>query len=149
VRRLRPLAALLAAAALALAGCQHEETKPKGRTVLMSEPERPLTLCERSAKPPVGVADEGVNRSFAAFATDWMKRHRKEGVPRAGHLRWIGDATETELRATGQDLAPYVGILRHCEMTLRCADDDAGRCRLVGRTVVTEIFRFQGGEWVY
>jgi hypothetical protein len=149
VRRRGPLwlGALLAGASLLLAGCQAQAPKTKGRSVLMSEPERPLTLCERPARPALQVENEAINSSFAAFSRGWMDKLRREGVPQPGHQLFVSDATETELRPTGHAIAPYVGILRHCEMTLLC--DDAKQCRMVGRTVVTEIFRFQGGEWVY
>jgi hypothetical protein len=141
--------ALAVAAPLALGCSLLREPEPKGRTVLMEEPERPRTLCDGAPAPPRHVADAEVNASFALFAQSWMEKLRKESVPRGGDLLFVGDATETELRETGHEAAPYVGILRHCELTLSCPGDDADDCRVLRRSVVTEIFRYQAGEWVY
>jgi len=54
-----------------------------------------------------------------------------------GGPRLIRDAFETELRPTGNEQASWVGLLRYCEQTPSKS------------TIVTEIFRFQAGKWMY
>jgi len=97
-------------------------------------PERELTLCERPARPAATAQDPQIEASFRAFANAWLARLRKAG---AAQGRRILDAFETELRPTGSAKAPWVGVLRYCEQTPS------------KRTVVSEIFRYQAGEWVY
>jgi len=69
----------------------------------------------------------------------WLEKMRKAGgaknVP--GGPRLIRDAFETELRPTGNEQASWVGLLRYCEQTPSKS------------TIVTEIFRFQAGKWMY
>ena len=101
------------------------------------------SICERPALPPRDVADANVNASFRAFARSWIEKLRRTD---AGGMtrRRIPDALELELRPTGSKTAPYVGILRYCAETVRCA-----ACASSKSTAVTEIFRYQDGVWVY
>ena len=91
------------------------------------------TLCERPARPAASAGDPAVTASFRAFADSWLERLRKA---RAGAEREIGDEVETELRPTGDARSPWVGVLRYCER-------GPG-----GNTVVSELFRYEAGEWV-
>jgi hypothetical protein len=91
-----------------------------------------LTLCERPARPAANVGDPEVEASFRAFAHGWLEKLR-----RAGTGREIGREFETELRPTGDTRAPWVGVLRYCER------------RRGSSAIVTELFRFQAGRWVY
>jgi hypothetical protein len=54
-----------------------------------------------------------------------------------------------ELKPTGSATAPWVGILRYHELTYTCADKSTSSCAPSKKMRVTEIFRFQGGKWVY
>ena len=45
--------------------------------------------------------------------------------------------------------APWVGILRYHELMYTCADKSTASCAPSKKLRVTEIFRFQGGKWVY
>lgn len=103
------------------------------------EPERQLSLCERPARPAATVHDPAVEASFRAFAGGWLEKMRKAGAAKnaPGGPRLIGAAFETELKPTGSRQAPWVGLLRYCEQTPSKS------------TIVTEIFRFQAGKWVY
>jgi hypothetical protein len=89
--------------------------------------------------------------SFATFARTHLDKLRTAGAAQSppDGPRQIGSEFETELRRTGNRQAPFVGVLRYCELVLRCADGDAASCHPSKRSVVTEIFRFQAGEWVY
>jgi hypothetical protein len=124
----RSLGLLLPAGALLAVACQlWAPAEP-------AAPERELTLCERPARPAATLQEPQIEGSFRAFANEWLARMRKVG---AAQGRRILDAFETELRPTGSAKAPWVGVLRYCEQTPS------------KRTVVSEIFRYQAGEWVY
>ena len=105
-----------------------------------------LSICERPARPAATAHDPEVEASFRAFAVTWLAKMRKAG---AGQRRRILEAFETELRPTGSRVAPWVGVLRYCEQALRCTGASAASCQPSKSTVVTEIFRFQAGKWVY
>ena len=110
------------------------------------EPVRQLSLCERPARPAATAHDPKVEASFRAFSNTWLGKMRKAG---AAKRRRILAAFETELRPTGNPQAPFVGLLRYCEQALHCTGASAASCQPSKSTVVTEIFRFQAGEWVY
>lgn len=90
--------------------------------------------------------------AFQTFAADWMKKmsaaeaHEKQQA-RGGSYRGYGDDFKIELKPTGSPAAPYVGLLRYQEH--QCAAGGGSGCRVLGTTAVTEIFRFQGGRWIY
>ena len=109
-----------------------------------------------------GTALERAEESFGRFARKWMSKlgepmKRRSNVQRVS-LRAIpgrpssfrgyeGDF-QLDLRPTGVESSPFVGILRYSELTYRCTGDQ-GPCRVVDRTPVTEIFRLKGGRWIY
>jgi hypothetical protein len=63
--------------------------------------------------------------------------------------RSFGEDIWTELQPTGHPAAPYIGVLRYREMTHSCSSADAASCSVASAMPVTEIFRYQGGRWVY
>jgi hypothetical protein len=116
------------------------------------------------ANPPAAIpntdpAHQRAERSFNEFAEGWMqKMARVESDNRArpklaanGNATYRGYADEfqIELKPTGSKTAPWVGILRYNEMLYTCLDRVAKSCSPGRATRVTEIFRFQGGKWVY
>jgi hypothetical protein len=119
------------------------------------------------ANPPAAIpktdpAHERAERSFNQFAASWMqKMERLETANRAKpKLESVAGATvasyrgyaedfKIELKPTGSKAAPWVGILRYKEMQFSCASSAAKKCSPSKTTRVTEIFRFQGGKWVY
>jgi len=116
------------------------------------------------AGPPAAIpnsdpAHERAERSFNEFAKGWMqKMARAESNNRAhpkleqsggASYRGYDDAFQIELKPTGSASAPWVGILRYHELQYSCADHAAKSCNPSKTTRVTEIFRFQGGKWVY
>ena len=109
-------------------------------------PTNERSLCDRPALPPRDVADAKVNASFRDFTQGWIRKLR-EGSAATATPRQIGDGVELELRPTASNTAPYVGILRYCDQVLSCTT--ATTCQVSKSTVVTEIFRYQGGVWVY
>ena len=120
-----------------------------------------------SANPPAAIpntdpAHQRAERSFNEFAKGWMQkmakvekdnRARPKLTPSGGAMvasfRGYADDFKIELKPTGSKTAPWVGILRYNEMLYTCADKQAKSCSTSKTTRVTEIFRFQGGKWVY
>jgi hypothetical protein len=106
---------------------------------------------EPAAIAPSDPSLERAEASFQSFASDWMKKlsaaeehARKQAA--GGAYRGYDDGFKTELKPTGSTAAPYVGLLRYQEH--QCAAG-SGACKVTSTTAVTEIFRFQGGRWVY
>jgi len=108
----------------------------------------------------IAPADEQAKASFTKFAQSWMDKvqrmaaEQKPSVqPGAANTmvtyRDYGDDFTVELRPTGHATAPYVGILRYHEQIFSCKDLAANDCSLSSEIPVTEIFRYQGGRWVY
>ena len=134
-RAARRLGPLLLGCSLFTAACQ-----PLPRTSSApAPPERALSLCERPAQPAAAAHDPEIEASFRAFAGVWLEKMRKAGAAKnaPGGPRLIRAAFETELKPTGSKQAPWVGVLRYCEQTSSKS------------TIVTEIFRYQAGKWVY
>jgi hypothetical protein len=112
-----------------------------------------------AATAPVNVED-GVRVAFESFARSWMEKVQRmadEQKPAARPgasttqvtYRDFGDDFTVALRPTGHAVAPYVGILRYQEQVFSCRDMGRNNCTLSSQTPVTEIFRYQGGRWVY
>ena len=117
-----------------------------------------------AANPPAAIpntdpAHQRAERSFNEFAKGWMqKMARVESANRAhpklasngnASYRGYADDFQIELKPTGSSTAPWVGILRYNEMLYTCMDRMAKSCSPSNTTRVTEIFRFQGGKWIY
>jgi hypothetical protein len=115
-----------------------------------------------AAIPNPDPAHQRAERSFDEFAKGWMqKMARLESQNRAkpnvgsksgatvASYRGYDDDYQIELKPTGSSTAPWVGILRYHELTYTCADRSTSSCAPSKKMRVTEIFRFQGGKWVY
>ena len=107
-------------------------------------------------------ADERARTSFSDFARSWMAKmaeneaqNRKNPTVQPGPsenmltYRGFGEDFTVELRPTGHPSAPFVGILRYNEQVYRCNGVSASKCSVVSSLPVTEIFRYQGGRWIY
>jgi hypothetical protein len=123
--------------------------------------------CAALAAPPAAIpnpdpAHQRAERSFDDFAKIWMQKMAKAEsqnrtkpklAPLAGAMvasyRGYEDGYVIELKPTGSKTAPWVGILRYHELTYTCADKSTKACAPSKKMRVTEIFRFQGGKWVY
>jgi hypothetical protein len=118
-----------------------------------------ISFCASAALagPPASIpsSDPAMARaeaSFQEFAQGWMKKmEAAEANNRAhangGAFRGYDEDFKIELKPTGSASAPYVGLLRYEEQ--QCAAGSGGACSVASTTLVTEIFRFQGGRWVY
>jgi len=115
-----------------------------------------------AAIPNADPAHERAERSFNEFAKGWMQKmaraesdnrlHPKldpSGGTTVASYRGYADGFQIELKPTGSSSAPWVGILRYNELQYACVDRAAKSCTTSKTTRVTEIFRFQGGKWVY
>jgi hypothetical protein len=115
-----------------------------------------------AAIPNADPAQERATRSFDEFAKGWMqkmarlesqnrsapKMEAKGGAMVASYRGYEPDYV-IELKPTGSATAPWVGILRYHELMYTCADKSTASCAPSKKMRVTEIFRFQGGKWVY
>ena len=107
-------------------------------------------------------ADERARTSFSDFARSWMVKmqeneaqSRKNPTVQPGPsenmvtYRGFGEEFTLELRPTGYPASPFVGILRYNEQVYNCNGVDAAKCSVSSSIPVTEIFRYQGGRWIY
>jgi len=102
------------------------------------------TLCDEGWTPAPAEAEPEMTASLRAFSERWLERLREGAATVHGASRAIGAGFEVSLvRAT----APVVGVLRYCEQAMQCEAKDA--CHAMSRTIVTEIFRHDGTDWVY
>ncbi len=110
-----------------------------------------------AAEPPAAIPNSShdrANATFESFAKTWMKQMEKAGrsqprmIPTGAAFRDPSDEFQIETKATGRPGSPFVGILRYQEEQLHC-DRDGGNCRSMGKTPITEIFRFKNGRWIY
>jgi len=112
--------------------------------------------------PDASAADESVLSSFSDFAKMWMakmetaeSRNRENPTVRPGPsqnlvtYRGFGEDYSVELRPTGQPSSPFIGILRYSEKIYSCREVAASNCSIASSGPVTEIFRYQGGRWIY
>jgi hypothetical protein len=125
--------------------------------LLMAAP----TIADEVAAIP-NSADERARTSFSDFARSWMAkmaenetRNRKNPTVQPGPsentitYRGFGEDFTVELRPTGYPSAPFVGILRYSEQVYSCEGVSASKCSVISSLPVTEIFRYQGGRWIY
>jgi hypothetical protein len=135
-----------------------------------------LALAGPPAAIPEDDSQQRTLRSFKSFASSWMEkmervetsnrarpkiRPHESGSPftykgyasdfdiEVKHTGYAVAPFDIEIKHTGYAAAPFVGILRYSEQLFTCTDASASRCRIVSTIPVTEIFRFQGGRWIY
>lgn len=107
------------------------------------------------------IGEEEARESFERFVVEWLDDAQRLLLPspaahstEAAEIRSApsehasNDDWSIEIRATRDTTVPYVGILRYMENPSACAAPSKASCRGVP-TAVTEIFRYQGGHWVY
>jgi len=115
--------------------------------------------------PPMAIPEAGhirAERAFADFTASWMQKvkaseqeGRQNPTVQAGARQPVftykgyGSDYKTELRPTGHERAPFVGLLRYTEHTYSCESIAATNCRVASTMPVTEIFRYQDDRWSY
>ena len=136
-----------------VAACESPAPAALGAPPATAAPAPPLvaelSICQRDAKPTSG-ADSSTIASFEAFSRTWIDKMKAIAAARgiAGRKR-LRNTYEMQLRPTGSAKAPYVGVLHYCEIALACASAEEASCKAVSSVVVTEMFRYQAGQWVY
>jgi len=116
-----------------------------------------------SASPP---SVEELTTKFKTFCDSWMEKLRERERNNIAHIEWkpgdrgvvgeyVGyDTTNIEIPAiTNPDKQP-IGRVVYMELKLRLTgtndvDALAQKPEIVERTEVTELFRFERGNWVY
>ena len=119
------------------------------------------TIADDVAAIPDSV-DERARTSFSDFARSWMAKMRENEAQNRENptvqpgpsenivtYRGFDEGFTVELRPTGHPVAPFVGILRYNEQVYSCNGVDASKCSVASSLPVTEIFRYQGGRWIY
>jgi hypothetical protein len=112
--------------------------------------------------------DEAVKKAFEVFQLDWIAKMNKHGdfgmekikVEKDSQGRYcavyrvIAKDTESEVKPTGDKASPYVGVLKYEEHTFANHADSPelakkGPFECEKQVLVTEIFRYAGGKWIY
>ncbi|MEM7410617.1 MAG: hypothetical protein AAF430_10325 [Myxococcota bacterium] len=100
---------------------------------------------------------------FAQTAHDWytgasQRADASRSAPQlradaTGHVtatyRLVAPGFETELRPTGVDEAPYVGVVHYREWVYRCRDASADTCSVTHASPRAALFRYRDGRWDY
>lgn len=122
-----------------------------------------------SRRQPVAnaISEETVNKLFADFVADWMKK--LEDINNANRAKLkiqavdggfsccyvhYGPEREFWIKRTDSPVTPFVGFLRYSEKTLQKYGKTQEEVlqnveRVIAETPVTEIFRYSKGKWVY
>jgi hypothetical protein len=116
-----------------------------------------VTLLGGSASPgwadtpsPVDPAAARANASLQSFATTWMEKLRSHANASKELTRRVYETdVTTEVKPTGNPKAPFVGLIRYTEKTVRCSSAGASDCITESVMPVTEIFRLENDRWVY
>jgi hypothetical protein len=95
--------------------------------------------------------EQEARQSFERFVVDWLDGGRGLSATGPGQARsgpgGAGDWS-IELRITRDESVPYVGILRYLESPRECPQPIESTCGGAA-TRITELFRYEGGHWVY
>jgi len=123
---------------------------PAEAPAIVTPPPAEVTICQRDAGPTTG-GDAATIASFEAFSHKWVAKMKEVAAARATATSrtTLRNTYEMELRATGSARAPYVGVLSYCEIAMKCSGMRVDQCHPDSSTVVKEMFRYQGGIWVY
>jgi hypothetical protein len=153
-RWIRPACAFLVAATLAPAAALATEPAGAAQKTAAAKP--------AAAMVGGGVTQETAQAAFDSFAREWMKkmhagslsvRETNKATAKKSNvaLRFSQYADEytTELKRTSSTTAPFVGLLRYIEKEYACADSTDAQCSVESETAVTEIFRYERGQWIY
>ncbi len=111
-----------------------------------------------------------VEKEFVAFQQEWMQKlvrngkyGRNNAQVKADEIQQglyvasyaeLSDPFEYRIKKTDQQGAPYIGVIKYKKITYSSkgkSPEEASRGDYVcdKELIVTEIFRFSGGKWVY
>jgi hypothetical protein len=128
-----------------------------------------LLCCTVLSVPASQASDEmEAKQSFEVFKEAWLgklNQHGEYGWEKikveqesqdscAARYKIITRATDSEVKATGDKLTPFVGILKYEEQTYICRASTSelakqGPFTCEREVVITEIFRYANGKWLY
>ena len=120
-----------------------------------------LTLGGVAQSDPAKIApsENAATRAFGDFARSWMSDMKKREVTHRhrptiegpGLASYVGYSPkwDMEVKATGDSISPYVGVLRYQEQLYTCRDETTRDCKVSRTTPVTEVFAFREGGWKY
>jgi hypothetical protein len=112
--------------------------------------------------------DPEVVKAFDVFHKEWVERLRTQGdygpnkvqVEKdssgrySAKYRVLEKVDSTEVKSSGDKLSPYVGLLRYEESVFASYGDSPDQARQgpfvsEKQVVITEIFRYSKGKWIY
>lgn len=118
----------------------------------------------------VASEEADVEKEFVTFQHEWMQKlvrngkygrnntqvkadETQQGLYVASYAE-LSDPFEYRIKKTDQQGAPYIGVIKYKKMTYSSkgkSPEEASRGDYVcdKELIVTEIFRFSGGKWVY
>ena len=128
-----------------------------------------LVCCAVLSAPACQANDEmEAKQSFEVFKEAWLgklNQHGEYGWEKikvekdsqdsyTARYKIITRATDSEVKATGDKLTPFVGILKYEEQTYSSRGSTSelakqGPFASEREVVITEIFRYANGKWLY
>lgn len=74
---------------------------------------------------------------------------KRPGQPEPFTYRDHEEDFAIQMRPTGNDASPFVGILSYTENVYVCRGPTRDDCELIESSPITEIFPFRDGRWQY
>lgn len=118
----------------------------------------------------LALEEADVEKEFVTFQREWMEKlvrngkygrnnaqvkadDSQQGLYVASYAE-LSDPIEYRIKKTDQQGAPYIGVIKYKKMTYSSKGknpEEASRGDYVcdKELIITEIFRFSGGKWVY
>jgi hypothetical protein len=122
-------------------------------------------LAVAGAAQSEGNSPQLVEQAFAKFAQGWLQslsgaiptpqngpRFLAPNAPEEPEpftYRDYGENFAIQMKPTGNDASPFVGILSYTENVYVCQGPTRDDCELVESSPITEIFPFRDGRWQY
>jgi hypothetical protein len=128
-----------------------------------------LVVCAVFAAPICHASEENEARqSFDVFKDMWLAKLNQHGEygwekikvekdsqgSYTARYKIITRATDSEVKSTGDKLTPFVGVLKYEEQTYSSSASTSELARqgpfaTEREVVITEIFRYANGKWMY
>lgn len=152
--RAMALGLALSLAIVPIASLAAAQSAPTQGAKKKSAAKKPAAASSDVAAPSGGSQLERAKATFETFSQEWMVKMENAAretalAAKATVRRGYPPGFTTELKPTDSASAPFVGLLRYVEEEHSCKDTSLTDCKVTGATNVTEIFRFQGGKWIY
>lgn len=118
----------------------------------------------------IALEEADVEKAFVTFQDEWMQKlirngkygrsnvqvkadETQQGIYVASYAE-LSDPIEHRIKKTDQQGSPYIGVIKYkkktCSSKGKSPEEAAsGQYSCNKELIVTEIFRFSGGKWVY